>query len=179
MTVVGPPKTTTSSFGPTVTTSSRQAGRRLNAAPSRCWLRSSSHRRGCTTDDEVRRRPRRTSLPENGHAYFSKIARRLQLIDRTTLARQLDDAERAGRLSAEDDASVHLLVEASLTIAGNDVERARQRAHMLAGIVGTEVVPVVAGEVAPEATVAAAQEAGVWCVTDGRAISPDDGALAS
>lgn len=134
---------------------------------------------------------------EKGHAYFSKIARRLELIDPITLVNQLDDAECAGRLSADevgsvlcasaifaglrrsDEAFVHLLVEASPTIAGHDVDRARKRAELYASAAGTEVVPVVAGEVASPEVVAAAQEAGVWCVTYERAISPNERARVS
>lgn len=64
-------------------------------------------------------------------------------------------------------------------IARHDVDRARKRAELLARIADTEVVPVVAGTFASPEVVAAAQEAGAWCVTNGRAIAPGEGMLAS
>ena len=51
---------------------------------------------------------------------------------------------------------------------------ARQRADLLAGVVGTGVIAVVAGEYAPPEIRKAAQEAGVWQVFDGVAVGPDD-----
>lgn len=130
---------------------------------------------------------------EKGHAYFSRVARRLRLLDGNTLSPLLDDAERAGILSSldvdavlwadavfagrrrhGDDEPIHLVVEASVTIDRHDVRRARERADLLALVVGTEVIPVVAGHMVPPPVVRAAQEAGAWTVTNGRAVSPEE-----
>ncbi len=66
------------------------------------------------------------------------------------------------------------MVEASVTIARHDVRRARERADLFARVVDTPVVAVVAGEFAPEPVKIAAQDAGVWQVTNGHVIAPDD-----
>lgn len=129
---------------------------------------------------------------EKGQAYFAPLARRLQLLDGNALGVLLDDAEEAGRLTHQDvndvlladavfsgrgclsRAPLHLVVEASVTIDRHDVRRARERADLLTRAVDGEVIAVVAGEMVPSAVVAAAQEAGAWCVTDGHAVGPED-----
>jgi DNA anti-recombination protein RmuC len=129
---------------------------------------------------------------EKGQAYFAPLARRLQLLDGNALGVLLDDAEEAGRLTHQDvndvlladavfsgrgrlsRAPLHLVVEASVTIDRHDVRRACERADLLARAVDGEVIAVVAGEMVPSAVVAAAQEAGAWCVTDGHAVAPED-----
>ncbi|MEX0658974.1 MAG: hypothetical protein WD080_07545, partial [Egibacteraceae bacterium] len=129
---------------------------------------------------------------ERGQAYLQTMARRLRLVDAGALSTLLDDAERAGTLTAtqvtaifqadavftgvrrSDDVAVHLVVEASVTIARHDVRRARERADLLARVVDTPVLAVVAGEFAPEPVQVAAQDADVWRVTNGRAVSPTD-----
>lgn len=144
-------------------------------------------RLGKLDGDSLERRYR-----ERGQAYLQSIARRLRLVDAGTLSTLLDDAERAGTLTAGevtaifqadavftgrrrgDDAPVHLVVEASVTIARHDVRRARERADLLAHVVDTPVLAVVAGEFAPEPVQVAAQDADVWRVTNGRAVSPTD-----
>ncbi len=129
---------------------------------------------------------------EKGQAYFAPLARRLQLLDGNALGVLLDDAEEAGRLTHQDVNDVllanavfsgrgrlrrtplHLVVEASVAIDRHDVRRARERADLLARAVDGEVIAVVAGEMVPSAVVAAAQEAGAWCVTNGHAVGPED-----
>lgn len=130
---------------------------------------------------------------EKGHAYLGPVARRLHGLDGNTLAPMVDDAERAGVFTeAEADSllradaifsgrrrdgarePVHLVVEASVTIDRSDVRRARERADLLARIVGTPVLAVAAGDLAPSPVMAAAQEADVWVVTNGRTVSPTD-----
>ncbi|CAN5893737.1 hypothetical protein BH23ACT8_BH23ACT8_04330 [soil metagenome] len=129
---------------------------------------------------------------ERGPAYLSTIARRLRLLDHGTLSPLVDDAERAGKLTPteatsifladaifagrrrSDDVAVHLVVEASVTIGRHDVRRARERADLFARVVDTPVLAVIAGEFAPEPVAVAAQDADVWRVTNGRAVSPAD-----
>ena len=122
-------------------------------------------------------------------AYFSPLARRLQVLDPARLADRLDDAVDAGQLTAgertavlqadlvlsgvrrEDRAEIYLIVEVSAGIGRHDVERAAQRARLLAKL-GQPAVPVVAGEwIAPEAE-EQARLAGVWQVLDGHAVPP-------
>jgi hypothetical protein len=129
---------------------------------------------------------------ERGPAYLSTIARRLRLLDHGTLSPLVDDAERAGKLTPteatsifladaifagrrrSDDVAVHLVVEASVTIGRHDLRRARERADLFARVVDTPVLAVIAGEFAPEPVAVAAQDADVWRVTNGRAVSPAD-----
>lgn len=144
-------------------------------------------RLGKLDGDSLERRYR-----ERGQAYLAPIARRLRLVDSGQVGVLVDDAERAGTLTASqstsllnadavfvgrrrsDDESVHLVVEASVTIARHDVRRARERADLLTRLVDTPVMAVVAGEFAPEPVLVASQDAEVWCVTNGRAVAPTD-----
>lgn len=71
-------------------------------------------------------------------------------------------------LTWEDRRQVYLVVEASLTIGHEDVERAARRASLLARA-GVEAIPVVAGEAVASGVPRQARAAGVWQVTDGRA----------
>lgn len=129
---------------------------------------------------------------ERGQAYLAPIARRLRLVDGNELAALVDDGEQAGTLTAaeaqsvvladvvfagrrrSDEQPVHLVVEASVTVGRADVRRARERADLLARLIDTPVLAVVAGEFAPEPVRVAAQDADVWCVTDGRVLAPTD-----
>lgn len=129
---------------------------------------------------------------ERGPAYLLRLARRLALVASERLAVMVDDAEQAGALSAteveslmvadavfsgrrrSDGAPIHLVVEVSVTVGHNDVRRARERADLLARIVDTPVLAVVAGEYIPEPVAVAAQDAEVWCVMRGRVLGPDD-----
>lgn len=124
-----------------------------------------------------------------GPAYFSRLARRLRLLETGPLADLLDDAVRDGQLAEaeredilqadlvfqgrrrEDDEEVYLLVEVSVGIGLHDVERASERAQMLAKL-GRPVVAVVAGGRIDPETEAMARAHGVWWVLDGRAIPP-------
>ncbi|MBI3973984.1 MAG: hypothetical protein HY332_22120 [Chloroflexi bacterium] len=118
-------------------------------------------------------------------AYFSRIARRLRVVEHTRLADVLDDAVAEGRLTEaerdavletdlvlrgqrrEDQAEVYLLVEVSAGIRPYDVERASDRAASLAKV-GRPVVPVVAGESSNRDADELARQRGVWRVLDGR-----------
>ena len=126
---------------------------------------------------------------ERAGAYFSPLARRLQVLDPGRLADRLDDAVDAGQLTAsertdvlqadivlsglrrDDRAEVYLVVEVSTGIGPHDVERAARRARLLARL-GQPVVPVVAGEWIARETEAQARAAGVWQVLDGHAVPP-------
>ncbi len=126
---------------------------------------------------------------ERAGAYFSPLARRLQVLDPGRLADRLDDAVDAGQLTAsertdvlqadivlsglrrDDRAEVYLVVEVSTGIGPHDVERAARRARLLAKL-GQPVVPVVAGEWIARETEAQARAAGVWQVLDGHAVPP-------
>lgn len=120
---------------------------------------------------------------ERGPVYVLGMVRRLRLVDSATLAEPVDDGQDAGRLSQreaesllvsdaafhgqlrDDHSPVHLVVEVSVTVARHEVRRARDRADLLARIVGTPVLACVAGDHVPEP---AAQDADVWCAPEDR-----------
>jgi len=123
-------------------------------------------------------------------AYFSRIARRIRLLDPGRLADRLDGAVDDGRLTQaerntvleadivlegrrrEDQVDIYLLVEVSRGIARGDVERAAERSRILAKL-GRPALAVVAGErIASEVEALAARE-GVWRVLDGRVAAPE------
>lgn len=121
-------------------------------------------------------------------AYFARVVRRPRLVSQQQLADLLDDAVDAGQLTeAErndvmladvvvrgrrqpDGAEVYLVVEVSVGIGLDDVERAAQRAGVLGRLVPT--LAAVAGKwIAPEASDSAVAH-NVWRVLDGRALPP-------
>jgi hypothetical protein len=123
-------------------------------------------------------------------SYFSPIARRLRVIEDGPLADMLDDAVDIGQLTGAerdtilladlvltgrrrtDGQDVHLLAEVSVGVGPHDVERASERATLLAKL-GKPVVPVVAGESITEQAAALAREHGVWYAEGGRVTTPD------
>ena len=124
-------------------------------------------------------------------AYFSRLARRLRVLEPGAVADLLDAAIEQGRLTEderaavleadlvlagqrrEDRAELYLLVEVSSGIGLQDTRRAVERAGMLAKL-GRPVVPVVAGRwINPEAS-AFAEDWGVWQVLDGQARPPGE-----
>jgi len=125
-------------------------------------------------------------------AYFSRLARRLKVIDSSDLADMLDqavdtgsltDAEREAILAAdlvlsgqrrEDRADTYFVVEISLGIGLDDVSRAAERARLLAKL-GRPAAPVVAGKWINSEAVAASRANGVWQVLDGRTARPGAG----
>ncbi len=126
---------------------------------------------------------------EKGQAYFQRLARRLHLLDGNALSALLDDTDLSpgdlqslfladaifsGRSHEPGREPLHVVVEASVTIDRGDVRRARERADLLARVVGTPVLAVVAGEFAPHPVTVAAQDADVWQVTNGRVVAPAD-----
>ncbi len=122
----------------------------------------------------------------HGHAYFSRVVRRAHVLSGDELNALLDQG-RFSREEAEeilqadvvvrgrrweDGAEVYLVVEVSWGIGISDVQRASDRAVLLART-GTPTIPVVAGSwVSPEAQ-EPARALRVWQVTDGRVSPPE------
>ncbi|MBA2448911.1 MAG: hypothetical protein H0V51_12875 [Chloroflexi bacterium] len=118
-------------------------------------------------------------------AYFSRLARRLRVVDSSALADLLDDAVEQQRLTdadrnavlladlvltgqrRDDRAPIYLLAEVSVGIGLDDVTRAADRATILARL-GQPVVPVVAGNGITREAAALAKDRGVQQVLDGR-----------
>ena len=134
--------------------------------------------------DAIERRYR-----ERGPAYFGPIAKGLAPLSWPELNEMLDAAVAEGTLSddeaeqvrqadavqrgrdREDQTELYLVVEASYGVGMDDVDRARERAELLART-GVPVVPVVAGSwFVPEAD-RAASAYGVWRVKNGQATAP-------
>lgn len=124
-----------------------------------------------------------------GPAYLGQIARRLRVIEPGSLADLLDDALDDGRLTwdervtilhtdlvmsgrrRDDGQDVYLLVEVSGRIEPYDVERAVERAALLAKL-GRPVVPVVAGRRIEADVADLAAEHGAWYALGGRVVPP-------
>jgi hypothetical protein len=122
-------------------------------------------------------------------AYFAPLARRVRVVDFTTLADLLDDAVEAGRLTdderhavleanlvlsgrcREDGAAIYLLVEVSLGIGVHDVERAAERAALLARL-DRPAAPVVAGAWITRDARTLSEQSGVRQILDGRLERP-------
>jgi hypothetical protein len=126
---------------------------------------------------------------ERAHAYFSRLLRRTHVLSGNELSRLLDEAVLQGQLTEEeaddvlqadvvvrgrrreDRAEVYLVVEVSWGVGLSDVQRASERAALLART-GLRTLPVVAGFwVTPEAQ-EPARALQVWQVTDGRVAPP-------
>ena len=127
---------------------------------------------------------------ERAPAYFSRILRRVHALSNDELVALLDAAVTQGQLSRdeadavlqadvivrgrrwEDGTEVYLVVEVSWGVGLHDVQRAVERAALLARL-GTPALPVVAGFwVTPEAQ-EPARAFRVWQVTDGRVTPPE------
>ena len=124
-------------------------------------------------------------------AYFSRLARRLRVLESGTLADLLDDAVAEGRLTEperqavldadlvlagrrrDDGAEVYLLAEISAGIGPHDVERAAERAATLEKL-GRPVVSLVAGRQINAEAAALAGERGVVHVLDGQFARPPE-----
>ncbi len=128
---------------------------------------------------------------ERAHAYFSRLLRRAAVLSGEKLALLLDEAVSRGELSDEEadqilqadiviqgkrrdtQQEVYAIVEVSWGVGVEDVERASERAALLARL-GLPTVPVVAGTwITPDA-VAVARAKKVWQVTDGRLLAPEE-----
>jgi hypothetical protein len=130
-----------------------------------------------------------------GPAYFSRLARRLRVLDPGRFADELDEAVDAGRLTEgerdaileadivlsgtrrQDEVEIYLLVEVSAGIGRSGVRRAVERARLLEKV-GRPVVPVVAERWIDPESDEQARSYGVWRVLDGRAIPPAQSASA-
>lgn len=127
---------------------------------------------------------------ERAHAYVSRLLRRTHVLSGDALSRLVDEAVLQGQLTEEeaddvlqadvvvrgrrreDDAEVYLVVEVSWGIGLSDVQRASERAVLLART-GIRTLPVVAGFwVTPEAQ-EPARALQVWQVTDGHVAPPE------
>jgi chromosome segregation ATPase len=118
-------------------------------------------------------------------AYFAPILRRIRALSPEELAELLDSLENAGHLSEAEVRDIqnadvvvrgrdretgeerYLLVEVSVGVGLEDVERAARRANLLARALNVPVLPVVAGEYFRAEAMRAANELGVWKVLDG------------
>ena len=127
------------------------------------------------------------------YAYFQRLLRRIYVLSPAELSTLLEDAVDEGKLSypdmeevirtdlvvrgqrREDGAEAYLLVELSWGVGPSDVERAAQRAKLLAQL-GTPTIPVAAGKAITAEAADLARRLGAWLVLDGRAISPTESA---
>jgi hypothetical protein len=125
------------------------------------------------------------------YAYFQRLLRRIYVLSPAELSTLLEDAVDEGKLSypdmeevirtdlvvrgqrREDEAEAYLLVELSWGVGPSDVERAAQRAKLLAQL-GTPTIPVAAGKAITAEAADLARRLGAWLVLDGRAISPTE-----
>jgi len=125
-----------------------------------------------------------------GYAYFGRMIRRAHVLSSDELTSLFEDARERGILSGaevdqissvdlvvrgkrkEDGTEVYLVVEVSWGVGPSDVERAAQRASLLAKV-GTPTIPVVVGEWVTTEAAQLARVKHVWQVTDGRAVSPE------
>jgi hypothetical protein len=124
-------------------------------------------------------------------AYFGRLLRRVHALSPDELVALVDGAVEAGRLSddqaqeiyladaivrgrrRENGEDLYLVVEVSWGVGPEDVDRAAERAELLAKT-GVATLPVVAGKTVtvPAARLARARK--VWQVTDGgKVLSPD------
>jgi hypothetical protein len=124
-------------------------------------------------------------------SYFGSLVGRLRVVQKVRLAGSLDDAIDEGLLTGDereeimrsdlvvsgrrrtDGQDVLLLAEISVTVDPHDVERAAERAGLLAKL-GKPVVPVVGGESITDQAAALAHERGVWYAQGGTLSPPRD-----
>ena len=129
-----------------------------------------------------------------GHAYFSRVVRRPHVLTSDELITMVEDARDRGVLSdtdaqeiydadvvvqgrrPEDGAIVYLVVEVSWGVGPHDVDRAAQRAALLARV-GVTALPAVAGARVTADARHLARTHKVWQVIDGYAIPPEPLAL--
>ena len=123
---------------------------------------------------------------------FRPLLRRAAVVPSARKMELLEEAEAAGRITAEEvdraapldalvegfhrreDRRVYLAVEISWQGTTKDVARAVERAAVFARALGAEVIPVVAAKelTAPARRMARAR--GVWWLQDGRAFAPQE-----
>jgi hypothetical protein len=150
------------------------------------------------TDDvgELKGRNLEADYRTKGHAYFSRLVRRPHVLTSDELTTLVEDARDKGVLLSfdaqeiydadvvargrrmEDGTEVYLLVEVSWGVGRQDIERAVQRAALLARL-GTPVIPVVAGKRIPPTVARLAHKHQVWQLTNGRAVPPEASSVPS
>lgn len=125
---------------------------------------------------------------QHPYGYFGGILRRARWVAGDELEDLLESAVQMGRLTAKEiqvlrmtdvivrgfreGRTVWLAVEVSGTIDRDDIQRALERAALLARCVPDEVLPVVAGISCPEEVREGALRVGVWVVQDGQVFAP-------
>ena len=126
---------------------------------------------------------------EHAYSYFGRLIHKSRVIGKQQLFEMLDDAVEHGVLSQgdreqvgwadlvmsgrwiADGRQVIVLAEISVLVDLNDVQRAVDRAGLLANL-GTPVVPVVAGESITERAATIARTHNVWQMLNGRSVEP-------
>jgi hypothetical protein len=127
-----------------------------------------------------------------GHAYFRRVVRHPHVLTSDEIVAMVENAREHGILSdddaqdlyaadvivrgrrPEDGTGVYLVVEVSWGVGPNDVERAVQRATLLART-GVAAIPVVAGARLTAEAGLLARRHQVWQLTDGHTIPPEQG----
>lgn len=127
---------------------------------------------------------------ERAHAYFSRLIRRPHVLSSDELIALIEEALAQGQLSEgeaddlyqtdvivrgqhrDEETALYLVVEVSWGIGISDVQRASERAGLLARL-GTPALPVVAGTWVTHEAQQAARALQVWEVTNGRVVSPN------
>lgn len=121
-------------------------------------------------------------IKENYHAYFGRVLRRARRISLEELANLAADAEERGLISEKqyialleldlvvegllkhDKRPVVLAIEISHKVFESDLERAFERANILAYLLGKEVIPTVIGSEVEEKISELADEKGVLLI---------------
>jgi hypothetical protein len=146
-------------------------------------------------DRELKGKSLEADYRAKGPAYFSRIVRRPHVLTSDELMALVEDARDSGVLSRleaqelydtdvivrgrrEDGTTVYVLAEVSWGVDRHDIERATQRAAILARL-GTPVIPVVAGKRITPAVGRLAQQHQVWQLTNGRAVAPGNATMSS
>lgn len=122
-------------------------------------------------------------------AYFSQLAKKIKVVDRSALADLLDDAVDEGRIAEgdrndvlhadlvltgqrrEDRVDVYLVAEVSVGIGVDDVLRADDRASVMARL-GRPAIAVVAGQRIDPEPAELARARGVRQILDGHGVRP-------
>jgi hypothetical protein len=125
---------------------------------------------------------------ERASAYFGRLLRRVRVVAATELDDLLDEGVASGALDEEsvqdvrwadlivggrrpgDDQDTYLVVEVSVAVDSDDVERAARRAAVLGRLRPT--LAVVAGDQLTMEAAALAEARGVWQMVDGRVVKP-------
>jgi hypothetical protein len=138
---------------------------------------------------ELREKSLEADYRTKAYAYFGRLLRRIRVLSPEELASMLDNAVDTAVLSddqaqeifladavvrgrrQEDGTEVYLVVEVSWGVGPQDVERAVQRAELLAKT-GIPTLAVVAGRRITDEAARLARTMRVWQVTDGRVVPP-------